>query len=154
MIQFDSTMNSPEKSRVNARKTKKLYLCCFVSASILSSEPGKWEQRKKGEVVLLPRLCQICNMPISLASIPARQLTNGGTLLKLRKMVLTPALSHRQHSTLLKISDCYTRNDSTDIHFLSVPCQCYLFAVIWYFSIWKPRGWRVCKQHGVITCII
>lgn len=60
-------------------------LCCVLSASIPSSDPGEREQREKGEMFLLQFLCLICNRPISLATVPAGQLTSGGTLLKLRR---------------------------------------------------------------------
>lgn len=124
-------------------------LCCVLSASIPSSDPGEGKQRERGEMFLLQCLCLICNRPISLASIPAGQLTNGGTLFKLRRTGgKTRAVSHRLHSPSLKVSDCHTWTASKDIHFSSAPCRCYLFAVIWYFSISKPVGWCVQATWG------
>lgn len=88
--------SSSEKSKVDTRQRRKWYLCCVFSASVPSSDPGERELREKREVFLLQCLCLICNRPISLASIPARQLTNGGTLLKLRRTGKARALSHRE----------------------------------------------------------
>lgn len=130
-------------------------VCCVLSTSIPSGDPGEGEQTEKGEMFLLQFLCLICNRPISLASIPAGQLTSSGTLLKLRRTGGQHVPYHTDSSPhLSKPSDCHTWTASKDINFSRAPCRCYLFAVIWYFSIWKPVGWCVCKRHGVITCII
>ena len=73
--------------KVEARQRRKRDLCCVLSASIPSSDPGEREQgeKKTGEMFLLQCFCLICNRPISLASIPAGHLTSGGTLLKLKR---------------------------------------------------------------------
>lgn len=116
-------------------------LCCVLSASIPSSDPGERVQREKGEMFPLQFLCLICNRPISLATVPAGQLTSGGTLLKLRRAGRkTCAASLGQPSLSFKVSDCHTWTASKDINFSHMLCWCYLFVAIWYFSIWDLWG--------------
>lgn len=101
-------------------------LCCVVSASTPSSVPVEREQREKGEMFLLQFLCLICNRPISSATIPAGQLTNGRTFLKLGR--IGEGIYAISHSRL-----CLSRKFSTaskDINFSGTPCRCYLLAMI------------------------
>lgn len=142
-IMHYSMWSPSEKSKVGARQRWKLYLCCVVGISIPSSDAGEWKQRHKEDFFLLQCLCLNCSRPISSARLPVGLMTNGSTIFELRRTGKTCALSQWQHWTASK-----------DINFSSVPCQCYLFAVSLYFSIWKPAGWHVSKRHGFIPCII
>lgn len=116
----------------------------MVCSLVPLRDSGEQVQGEKRRASVLQFLCLICNRLISLATIPAGQLTNGGGNLKLReKHRLRKRNVSCQKDTvflsfvpyLLESLIAIHEPASKDINFLGTTCRCYLSARILYFSI-------------------